>query len=202
MSTRPLPSPLCSWILPLTPEPKHQGLSMLPMSKVLISLLDWLLCLFQEWREETQTIQPPIKYVTQLERKKVKVLVTQSCLTLCDTMDCSPPGSSVHGILQARILEWVAISFSRGSSQPRDWTQVSCIAGRRFTDWATRQERRSPYVQVYGGSPFFVWHPLLPHLSAYYSSGKHTYWTLRAKELELWLVLWGINPGSFRHHSL
>ena len=45
---------------------------------------------------------------------------------------CSPPGSSVHGILQTRILEWVAIPFSRGSSQPRDWTQVSCIAGRFF----------------------------------------------------------------------
>ena len=51
---------------------------------------------------------------------KVKMLVTQSCLTLCNLMNCSPPGSSVHGILQARILEWVAISFSRGSSQPRD----------------------------------------------------------------------------------
>ena len=58
--------------------------------------------------------------------------VTQSCLTLCNPMDCSPPGSSVHGILQARILEWVAISFSRGSSQPRDRTQVSRIAGRPF----------------------------------------------------------------------
>ena len=54
-------------------------------------------------------------------------------------MDCSPPGSSVHGILQARMLEWVAISFSRGSSWPRDWTQVSCIAGRCFTLWATRE---------------------------------------------------------------
>ena len=62
--------------------------------------------------------------------------VTQSFLTLCDPMDCSPPGSSVHGILQARILEWVAISFSRGSSQPRDRTWVSCIAGRRFILWA------------------------------------------------------------------
>ena len=64
---------------------------------------------------------------------KMKVLVTQSCLTLCDPMDCSPPGSSVHGILQARILEWVAFPFSRGSSQPRDETQVSCIAGGFFT---------------------------------------------------------------------
>ena len=58
---------------------------------------------------------------------QVCVLVTQSCLTLCDHMDCSPPGFSVHGILQARILEWVAIPFSRGSSWPRDWTLVSCI---------------------------------------------------------------------------
>ena len=57
----------------------------------------------------------------------------QSCPTLCDPMDCSPAGSSVHGISQARVLEWVAIYFSRGSSQPRDPTQVSCIAGRFFT---------------------------------------------------------------------
>ena len=58
--------------------------------------------------------------------------VAQSCLTLCNPVDCSLPGSSVHGILQARILEWVTISFSRGSSRPRDQTWVSCIGGRRF----------------------------------------------------------------------
>ena len=52
----------------------------------------------------------------------------------CDPMDCSPPGSSVHGILQARILEWIAISFSRGSSRPGNRIQVSCIAGRFFTN--------------------------------------------------------------------
>ena len=57
----------------------------------------------------------------------------------CDSMDCSPPGFSVHGILQARILKWVAISSSRGSSRPRDWTQVSCIVGGFFTSWATRE---------------------------------------------------------------
>ena len=62
------------------------------------------------------------------------VLVAQSCLILCDPMDCSPPGSSVREIFQARILEWVAMSFSRGSSQPRDGTQVSCTAGRFFMD--------------------------------------------------------------------
>ena len=58
---------------------------------------------------------------------------------LFDPIDCSLPGSSVHGILQARILEWVAISFSRGSSQPRDQIQVSLIVGRFFTIWATRK---------------------------------------------------------------
>ena len=58
--------------------------------------------------------------------------VGQSCPTLCDPVDCSPPGSSVHGILQARILEWVTISLSRGSSQPKDRTQVSLIADKRF----------------------------------------------------------------------
>ena len=68
-----------------------------------------------------------------------KVSVAKSCPTLCDCMDCSLPGSSVHGISQARLLEWVAIYFSRGSSQPRDRTWVSCVAGRFFTIWATRE---------------------------------------------------------------
>ena len=65
--------------------------------------------------------------------------VAQSCLTLCDPIDCSLPGSSIHGIFQARVLEWGAISFSRGSSRPRGWTRVSRIVGRRFTVWATRE---------------------------------------------------------------
>ena len=59
--------------------------------------------------------------------------VAQLCPTLCDPMDCSLPGISVHGVFQARVLEWVAIAFSRGSSQPRDQTWVSCIVGRCFT---------------------------------------------------------------------
>ena len=67
----------------------------------------------------------------------MKVKVTQSCPTLCDPMDCSLPASSVHGILQARILGWVTVPFSRESSQPRDWTQVSHIAGRFTAVWAT-----------------------------------------------------------------
>ena len=61
--------------------------------------------------------------------------VAQSCPTLCNPMDCSLPGSSVHGIFQARVLEWIAISFSKGSSQPRDQTRVSHIVDRRFTVW-------------------------------------------------------------------
>ena len=72
-----------------------------------------------------------------------KVLVAESCPTLCEPKDCSPPGSSVHGILQARILEWVAIPFSRGFSWPRAPNQVSCIAGRFFTIWATREGQKS-----------------------------------------------------------
>ena len=64
------------------------------------------------------------------------LLVAQSCPILCNPMDCSPPGSSVHRILQAGILERVAIAFSRESSQTGDWTRVSCIAGRFFIVWA------------------------------------------------------------------
>ena len=79
---------------------------------------------------------PVIMYGWESE---VKSEVANSWPTLCNPMDCRLPGSSVHGIFQARILEWVAISFSRRSSWPRDWTQVSCIVGRCFTIWATRE---------------------------------------------------------------
>ena len=72
----------------------------------------------------------------------MKVLVALSCLTPCDYLDCSLLGSSVYGILQERILEWVAIPFYRGSSQPWDQTQVSHIAGRFFTIWAIREAPR------------------------------------------------------------
>ena len=84
---------------------------------------------------------------------KVKVLVTQ-CLTLCDLLDCSPPGSSVCGILQAGILEWVAMPFSRGCSQPRNQTWVSHMAGKFFTIWATRKVF---FVYVHTYSQFLSW---------------------------------------------
>ena len=69
----------------------------------------------------------------------MKVLVAQACPTLCDPMDYSLPGSSVIKILQARILEWIAIPFSRGFFQPRDQTWVSCITGKFSTLSATRE---------------------------------------------------------------
>ena len=77
--------------------------------------------------------------------------VAQSCPTLCYPMDCSLPRSSVHGIFQARILEWVAISFSRGSYQPRDQTWVSRIEGRWFTVWETREVLAGARVKAFGG---------------------------------------------------
>ena len=72
--------------------------------------------------------------------------VAQSCLTLCNPMDCSLPGSSIYGIFQAIVLEWIAISFSRGSSRPRDQTRVSRIVDRRFTVWATREVLKESWV--------------------------------------------------------
>ena len=67
------------------------------------------------------------------------VLVLQLCPTLCSPMDCSLSNSSVYEILKVRILEWVAISFTSGSSQPRYLTWISCVAGRCFTTWATKE---------------------------------------------------------------
>ena len=80
--------------------------------------------------------------------QKDYVLVAESCMTLCDPIDCSPSGSSVHGILQARIMEWAAIPFSRETSQPRDWTLVSRITGRFFTVWAYIQCSNSKMFKV------------------------------------------------------
>ena len=114
-----------------------------------------------------------------MESVTVKVLVTQSCLTFCDPMDCSPPGSSVWRILQARILEWVAISFSRGSSLPRYWIWVSCIAGRFFTVWATREFQES--MESISKEDL-----VYPHESCYA--------VVRNEECTLWID--GRNPGG------
>ena len=115
--------PLGSW-LPASLQlwPRHSSLCLLCLIAASSSVFSHLLYFSYKWNIES---------------------VTQLCLTLCNFMDCGPPGSSVHGILQARILEWVAILSSRGSSQPRNRTPVSCIAGRFFTLWATREPRFS-----------------------------------------------------------
>ena len=75
----------------------------------------------------------PVKHVKIMYFENTESESAQSCPTLCSPMDCSLPGSSVHGIFQAIVPEWIAISFSRGSSRPRGQTQVSRIVDRRFT---------------------------------------------------------------------
>ena len=110
-------------------------------------------------------------------KKKVKIVSCSVILTLCDPMDCSPPGSSVCGILWARILEWVAMPFSRGSFWPRDRTWVSYTAGRFFIIWATRP------------TPLKRW-----------SSSKARTYTVKVAlrgrhSLDLWAVFW---PSSLK----
>ena len=118
-------------------------------------------------------------------------------------MDCRPPGSSVHEILQARILGWVAVPFSRGSSQPRDWTQVSCIAGRFFIVWATR------WMLVDASRSYLPSIPVLrlPLPGRFYPSsaffeGTQSYlflcpW-LKPASLKFLLSMWAKLPGSLR----
>ena len=96
-------------------------------------------------------------HMLNLRGLKVKVKATQLCLTLCNPKDCSLPGSSVHGILQIRVLEWVAVPFSRGSSQPTDWTPVSHIVGGFFTIWVTREAQNFKWkCQSLGRIQLFV----------------------------------------------
>ena len=104
------------------------------------------------------------------------VLVAQSCLTLCNTMDCVIPGFSVHGILQARILECLAILFSRESFWPRDWTQVFCIAGRFFTIWAN------------SGKPELT--------SSLYNFYSITLSNLQSTVLFIYCIHWVLSPSS------
>ena len=95
-----------------------------------------------------------------------------SCPTLLNSMNCSLPGSSVYGILLAGILEWVTIPFSRGSSQPKDWTQVSCFASTFFTIWATREASGNPWnmplcLFLNGIMPYMLVCDSLPSLVKY-----------------------------------
>ena len=112
------------------------------------------------------------------------MLVAQSCPTLCDPMDCSLPGSSVHGIFQGRILEWVDIPFSGGTSQHRDRTWVSHIDVRFFTIWATREAWKPPYgkLNTEGTSSQHCSHPTCFCLRAQFSNmpaSLSPHWSIR-----------------------
>ena len=121
-------------------------------------------------------------------RKWKKIKFAQLCPTLHDPMDCT-----VHGILQAKILEWVAYPFSRGSSQPRNWTGVSCITGRFFTNWAIREVHRrkrshytaSPWGLGLCGSLMWVRHT--PIHTFYFYGSMSPLWYLNIMTERWWL---------------
>ena len=117
-----------------------------PIHHFLCSFLFLALCIEYTWCCYSFLFH--LYIVINFYKSQCESEVAQSCPTLCDPVDCSLPGFSIHGILQARVLEWVAISFSRGSSWPRDWTRVSRIAGRRFNLWAPREAHKTLNIQV------------------------------------------------------
>ena len=119
---------------------------------------------------------------------KVKVLVVQSCPTLCDPRDCSPPGSSVYGISQTRILEWVAISSSKGSSWLRDWTRVSCIASRFTTE--------PPEKPICSNKRFHMmqWRPCMLRLKSPQAKNNNG-----NKNQKIWHYWVSIHVGPFRN---
>ena len=128
----------------------------------------------------------------------LKVKVAQSCLTLCDPMDYT-----IHGILQARILEWVAYPFSRGSSRSRNWTRVFCIAGGFFTNWVTREagtvclDKWKEQVDVWAGSEprEQVWEVML-------NLGKCLSQSLLCSMREIWRIISSCLVSSLWHLHL
>ena len=117
---------------------------------------------------------PPCKkpYTLLVHSSRVSLYSCSCSVTKLCTNLLSPPGSSDHGISQARILEWVAVPFSRGSSQPKDRTQVFCIARRFFTVWATREAPRNDYkFSLFQNNPAFLSSP--PSSSSLHVSSTH-----------------------------
>ena len=114
------------------------------------------------WQNEDWS-QGDSKQIALRDCSQEVVVRSLSHVRLCDPMDCSLPGFSVHGVFQARVLLWGAIAFSRGSSWPRDRTQVSCIAGRCFTLWAVRYWGEGQYIRFWWrgssvqSSTYFIW---------------------------------------------
>ena len=143
----------------LTPKTVLKGSLQYARKTIWIKLFFWVLyfCTWDMANILNKTISSPFASVCALMCIYMCVLAAQSCLTLCNPTDCNLPGSCVRGILQARILGWVAIFFSRRSPWPKGWTQVSCVAGRFFTLWATSV---SVYVCIYVWYFFFYFLPL------------------------------------------
>ena len=136
-------SSILAWKIPWTEEPTAHG-----ASKSWTQLTDWVqhtviklvkCTVLSKGRERSRRQRLALGQAAFSVCILWVCSVLQLCPTLWDSKGYSPPGSSVHGILPARILEWVAIPFSRGSSPPSNWTWVSCIAGGFFTIWATRE---------------------------------------------------------------
>ena len=128
--------------------------------------------------------------------------VAHLCPTLFDPMDCILPGFSIHGIFQARVLEWVAISFCRGFSQPRDWTRVSRIVGRRFTIWATREvlvrgeEHISSYSTSLKSHTFrpIVWMTIIPKMFSHFCEGSEPHVRLPGLGVQQMVLEFSGNP--------
>ena len=123
------------------------------------------------------------------------VLVTQSCPALCDTMDCSPPGSSVHGIFQATMLKCIVISYSRGSSWPSDWTWfswVSCIGRWILYHWATKEALHSFFKYIFRIEVWLIYNVIL--ISA----------VQELKEMQVWSLGWEdpLEEGTATHSSI
>ena len=133
------------WMSPQFTQKESKGLKVsFQAGKRLCNLRERRPCVYRLSCTQSMLCFPPRgARAPQGSSEKVQVLVAQLCPSLWDPMDCSPQGSSVHEILQARILEWATIPFSRGSSRLRDWTRVSCIAGGFFTNWAMEAQKRT-----------------------------------------------------------
>ena len=145
------------------------------------------MCALGDWAYTEDLSGRPGRYKNSIV---VIGLVTQLCPTLGGPVDCSPPGSSVPGILQARIPQWVAMPFSIASSPPRDWTQVSCIAGGFFTIWATAIKQRQ---QKKPGDKRQVGFCSLKWLTLSKPEGSHewkakTNWHVNTHPQQLWLA--------------
>ena len=122
--------------------------SLIDFGDLQIGIWPWVSLYQKRLRPFSFRKKNPIEIISESE--SVRCSVMSSSLR---PMDCSLPGFSVHGILQARLLEWLAIPFSRGSSQPWDWTQTSCTEGSFYTIWTTREAQRLIRVNVYWAFP-------------------------------------------------